>query len=117
MDLNNVARKAASLDAAIKLNTKELAKLKKQLIAGGEADYGCVQVIFPAPSIKPADEVIDELKENLPREQFIKLFETVTVFKPVKAFREVLAAICAPKVCRTVLAQVQCESTPRVVFK
>jgi hypothetical protein len=115
-DLATVARKAAKLDAEIKEKTAELKKLKSQLVASGVADYGCAQVIEPGPSIKPADEVIEEIRAVLPREHFGKLFESTLVIRPVKAFREVLAALCKPGVVKSVLSRVEIQGTPYVLF-
>lgn len=115
-DLTSIARKAATLDAQIKLETEELKKLKAKLIAGGEADYGCAKVIFPAPSLKPDEAAVAEVKRLVGAKLFGKLFVETVVLQPVKAFREIAAVLCPPAVLVDVITACEKPSSPQVRF-
>ena len=114
-DLPAIARKAARLDAEIKARQDELAALKAALVEGGAADYGVCKVIFPSPSLKATDMGLATVKE-LAGAHFKKLVESVQVFKPVKGFREVAAALFKPAQARAIVAAFEVESSLQVRF-
>ena len=97
-ELAALIRRGRDLDAEIKAKTEELKKIKAACVAAGAGEHigtdgAKALVIFPSPSIKPDEEAIGFVKKVVSPKIFGKLFVEVTTWTPVKAFREVLAAV------------------------
>ncbi len=97
---------------------KRLAEINALLIeAGGTHEHGGhkVQVIAPAPSIGfPKTKEDQDKARDLCGEAFPKLFERETVYSPVKAIKEVAAALLPKGAFNKLLALCSVEKTPYV---
>lgn len=120
-DLTKLIRRGRDLDAQVKLANEELKKIKAQLVLAGAGEHEGTDgakalVSFPSPSIKPDEEAIAEVRRLVTPKQFEKLFTETVVLAPVKAFREVAAAIVKAEVLVDVIAACEKESSPQVRF-
>lgn len=108
--------KRASEDFA-QLQQDCAAELIRRCGPGEQSGDGCkALIVHPAPAVKPDAGTIAALKTSLPQDKFGKLFERLVVFKPVKAFRAVAAAILTPAAAAKLFARVEVESKPYVKF-
>lgn len=121
-DLASIIRRGRDLDAEIKTQTEELKKIKAMLVAAGAGEHlgtdgSKALVIYPSPSIKPDEEALGFVKKNVSPKIFGKLFVEVTTWAPVKAFREVLAALVESEDKRgEIIAACEKEGSPQVRF-
>lgn len=120
-ELRPLIRRGRDLDQQIKSSTDELKKIKARLITAGAGEYAGTDgakalVIFPAPSLKPNEDAIREVKRIAGPKKFLKLFVETVVLTPVKGFREVAAALLEPDAAADVIEACEQESSPRVSF-
>lgn len=93
----------ATLRNTIETSGKRLKEIEETLLSSlpsgkhdGANGTGCT-IVAPSPSIKLGREDVDAVRELAGDEAFRKLFDRVVSYKPVKAFREVLAAVVVKK--------------------
>ena len=110
----------AALKAKIAKDSERLKEIADAVIAKlppgkheGNDGAACT-IIAPSPSVKPSAEDAEAVREIAGDDAFKKLFERVVSFKPVKAFREVLAAITDKRTTAKVLSLVEKDSTASV---
>lgn len=116
----NLIARGAKLKASIAEQTKELKEIEADILRRcapgkhqGDENTSC-SVIAPAATIKLSTEDVDKVKELTGDETFKKLFERTVTFKPVKAFRDLLAALVGKREQKKVLELTQGESTSYV---
>jgi hypothetical protein len=112
----------AGLDAELKAKKKRLEDIKAQLTTLEPGIYAAdngrtVQIIQPGPAIKPKEEQVEAAREMIGDEPtFKKLFERITTWKAVKAFREIALAILPTKKAQKIIEICEVDSTPYVIF-
>ena len=111
----------AEIKARIKADTERLKEIEATLmesLAPGKhpgTDGVCCTIIAPESSLKLKSDDVDEVRATLGDDSFKKLFDRTVSFKPVKSFREVLAALADGKrVANKVLALMDTPSSPSV---
>lgn len=133
-EISALVDEAGALDVECKAKYKRLSDIKRALQdeatarpeaheegkKGGkhwifDGEKHRVTVTFPDPSISLGDEGVNAVKEVV-GDDFPKLFERSTVFKPVKGFRELLGALLTKVKARKVLKICEVEASPRVAF-
>lgn len=128
---------AAILDAEIRAMSKRLAEIKGKLLdeaakreaehVAGKTGHGSnwsftapsgarVTITYPGKGLASQDEESGAEIKTLAGPAFAKLFERRVSFAPVKAFREVLAALLPKPKAAKVLALVETDSAPKVAF-
>jgi hypothetical protein len=120
LDVPTLIAEGASLKSRITADTARLKEIEADLLRAlpaGEhqgANGATCRIVTPGPAVKPDAEAVDAVRQVAGDDVFRKLFERAVSFKPVKAFREVLAAITDKRTTAKVLALVERESTPYV---
>lgn len=121
MNLPQLIRRGRDLDQQIKEAAEELKKIKATLIASGAGEHEGTDgaralVILPSPSIKPSEDQIADARRLLTTKQFGKLFVETVLVTPVKAFREVAAALLDETKARELVELCEKEGSPQVRF-
>lgn len=113
---------ACQLKAKIDADQARLDELKKEFIKAGQGTYTgespgeSVQVIFPAPSIRPDGVAIEAVKKAVGAEIFGKLFTRIVKFSPDKGFRSLVGALLTPAKSAKVLALCEVPTSPRILI-
>lgn len=120
-DLRSIIRRGRDLNAQIAEASDELKKIKARLIQAGAGEHEGTDgakalVIFPSPSIKPDEDAIRNVKRLAGPKKFAKLFLETIVLTPVKAFREVAAALLDPDIADECIQACEKDGSPQVRF-
>lgn len=109
-----------ALKARIAADGDRLKEISVELVTLGSGTYegsngSKATVVVPSPSLKPTSEAVEKYREEL-GPVFKKLFDAVTTYKPVKAFREVAGALLTPAKARKIVEACEVPGTPYVKF-
>lgn len=118
-DPARLVTEGVALDERIKADSARLREIKAALVAAGPGDYQGAEgaraaVIDVGSSIKLVDLDAARL---LAGDAFGKLFDRITSHRPVKAFREVAAALLPKAKARRLIEACEVENAPQVRFK
>ena len=120
-DLRSDVRRGRDLNAQAAEISDELKKIKARLIAAGAGEHEGTDgakalVIFPSPSIKPDEDAVRLVKRLSGPKKFAKLFVETVLLTPVKAFREVAAALLDADIAEECIAACEKDGSPQVRF-
>jgi threonine aldolase len=118
MDTTTLVEAGAKLKAEIRTKQDALKEIEAHLIERGAGTYegaageSCT-VIVPNPVIKPTADEIEAAREAA-GDAADKLFTKVVSYAPVKAFREVVAALLSKAKAKKLIALCEKTSSPFV---
>ena len=117
-DIPATVSQAHAERATIEGARARLAELEKRLLALAPGKYQGtqpgeqVQVIQPAPSLKPSPEAIEFVRAQVEPDEAKRLFERVVSYKPVKSFRDIARAILTKAKAAKSIAACEVLSAP-----
>lgn len=114
-DITKLVTEGFALKREIETKQARLKEIADALVERGAGTYedgkgASCTVVVPSAGIKPSEEDVEVCKD-IAGEHFAKLFEKAVSFKPVKAFREVAAALLSKAKCAKLIAQVEKASS------
>lgn len=72
---------------------------------------GSIALVSPGPKLTTTDEAIETARKLCPKTIFGKLFERSVSYSPVKAFRDLAAALLTPAKSRDLIAAFEQDSS------